>query len=248
MLFVARENFCAPMQALVVLGVNMRMCLMKIHVDHSVPFCKQLGLLMLLRLFGGLAVCSSGFFWVSSCKNSDAIDRLPSNADVDAAADSDNGGGGDSNIELLTGAACTDDDQCIGGNLAVCLDNATFLLLAGKEVEIPDGYCSRLGCVTNVGEDECGHGGYCFDLQQFLNRPLGACLKLCVTTDDCRNGYECMDGAGGRYDPLPFKACLSPALACLLSIPHPSCLAPDGGDGGGRDGGDPAPGDPLVDE
>ncbi|OGQ86650.1 MAG: hypothetical protein A2289_25785 [Deltaproteobacteria bacterium RIFOXYA12_FULL_58_15] len=150
---------------------------------------------------------------------------------------------------LPTGSPCDVSSECTGGDKAVCLDNASFRQLVEEDVNIPDGYCSRLGCVTNKGDEECGEGAYCFDLQQYVEQPLGACFKVCQSGTDCRPGYDCMDGAGGEFQPLPFKACLPPELTCLLSIPHPSCPAPDGGDDGAADdgaGGDPIGGDPQL--
>lgn len=155
-------------------------------------------------------------------------------SEEDGSGGSSGSGGGQ---KRDTGSACTDGAQCFGG---LCLTNKTFAELTENdaEAEIPGGYCSLLVCPKNQAEGACGPGGYCFDLEQFVETPLTACFDVCESDSDCRQseGYICTDVSGSQWTPLPKKACLPPSLLCLLEVPQPSC--PDVGADAGAGGSD----------
>jgi hypothetical protein len=115
-----------------------------------------------------------------------------------------------------TGDPCTLDTECIAGG--VCLTNESFTQLTdGSVTEIPGGYCSKIACRKNLGEEECGPGAYCFNLQAYVCEPLGVCGKLCSDESECRDGYECTDGSNHGVEALPQKACLPPGLFELVA-------------------------------
>lgn len=147
--------------------------------------------------------------------------------------------------EQITGTPCTKNAQC--GPLGWCMTNESVEEVSEGDivVNIPGGYCSQLNCRKGYGEEVCGENSYCFDLKQYLpDNPIGLCGKICSSEADCRDGYLCHDGSlttDGQviFKPLPHKACLPPALLCLLDIANPDCpdAAPVFDAGGGKDAG-----------
>jgi hypothetical protein len=140
---------------------------------------------------------------------------------------------GEAGIAGATGDPCTVATECFG---ATCL-TTEFVndlgLAPGSEV--PGGYCSKLACTKGGGEEECGPGGFCFDLGQY-GIPTGVCGRVCETDADCgRTGYFCTDGDSPTYEPLPRKVCLPPDLICALDIPIAQCPEAGAPDSGGSD-------------
>ncbi len=138
-------------------------------------------------------------------------------------------GGGSTVNSGLVGDPCTADSQCIGG---LCLDDETFEALTEgyQTANIPDGYCSELACAKNQGEEACGPGAYCFDLEPYVDTAFTACFALCDSVADCRDGYLCTDISNSTlYPPLPFKACFAPDFLCLLVADANVCPAGAGG-------------------
>ncbi len=166
--------------------------------------------------------------------------------DVDAADDACQGGGegeGEGGQEPTLGEPCSSDGQC-GGELT-CLrgpDHAVFW----------DGYCGTVGCTG-----ACPAGAKCIDA-------FGAryCLKPCVGSRDCRDGYICALFEGGVQACLPRCTqdadCTDDAKpACNLSngicVPDGGGGEPDSGTGGGQpvgpgDVGVASPGAALADD
>lgn len=88
--------------------------------------------------------------------------------------------GGDKTV----GGPCTPGDNCPAGGSGspVCLD-------------WPGGYCAVGGCTTH-GHDcpgDPGQGGTSTAGSKCVLAPQSICLKLCVSTADCRAGYTCAD-------------------------------------------------------
>jgi hypothetical protein len=139
-----------------------------------------------------------------------------------------------------SGGVCKANTDCAGRQ---CLTDETFTVLAGKPAEIKGGYCSLFNCPRGEAEGICGKGGYCADLQQYLESSFSACMKTCTQNSDCResDNQVCSDGSGNGFVPFPnnVKVCLPVGLLCLLEIPHPSCPPTDGGvkEGGASEGG-----------
>ncbi len=141
---------------------------------------------------------------------------------------SSSGNSGESE-EQLTGTPCTGNAACGPVGWCMTADSVEEVSEGDILVTVPDGYCSKLNCRKGLGENECGTGGYCFDLRQYLpDNPIGLCGLVCESEADCRDGYICHDGSldlDGRviFEPLPFKSCLPPGLLCLLDIANPDC-------------------------
>lgn len=84
----------------------------------------------------------------------------------------DTGQGADAAAGPAIGDPCIHDGDC--GDEGKCLD-------------YPGGYCSRLSCDT-VG---CPDGSQCAYLVQDTGSSLYACARSCVSSANCRTGYEC---------------------------------------------------------
>ena len=83
---------------------------------------------------------------------------------------------------ISDGASCTAGSQCLGGT---CFTHSQGF---------PEGYCTTLDCDTQG----CSNifGSECLVLNQV--RSQAACYSLCAQSEDCREGYTCVDGDGTR--------------------------------------------------
>jgi hypothetical protein len=144
-----------------------------------------------------------------------------------ATASCGSSGGGDGGPapaqKGTTGDPCTRGDDCATD---FCITDETFKTLTeGQEANIPGGYCSKLSCMIDTSTEECGEGGYCYDLGQYFGAAIGVCFHRCETVADCRTGYLCTDAAAPGFEPLPSRACVAPDLLCLIGVPLESCPA-----------------------
>ena len=83
------------------------------------------------------------------------------------------------------GEACEDGNDCTGGS---CI---------GEDQGFVDGYCTTAGCETR---EDCARGpGDMLD-NRCLRNPRGQnfCVRLCDTSEECREGYSCQDLGGGQ--------------------------------------------------
>lgn len=84
-----------------------------------------------------------------------------------------------------TDAECNVNDETHG----VCL------LALGDGTILPDGYCVAPGCTPlnhSAGTvDTCGQGAICEDLG---SSPFLYCVKACMRSTECRQGYSCQSG------------------------------------------------------
>jgi hypothetical protein len=79
------------------------------------------------------------------------------------------------------GQPCTMHNQCTANqNDPFCLDD----IHSG----FPGGYCSQF---CDLANDDCGFLGLCFDAG--LTSGNGLCLDKCVTDQDCRSNYSCLN-------------------------------------------------------
>ena len=109
------------------------------------------------------------------------------NTDTSGKEDTAKTDKGNSTEQKKVGEPCEVDQDCTTG---FCLTTEVLQsLLKVQDVEVPDGYCSKMLCSSNT---ECGDNAKCIDLQ-----PYGlsgtACLADCDPDqkDSCRDGYTC---------------------------------------------------------
>jgi hypothetical protein len=79
-------------------------------------------------------------------------------------------------------------DPCVTNTACAALDGAPLCLT--EAAGFPDGMCSEW-CDYAVG---CGDDGACLPVP-FDNILVGACWTSCLSIDDCRDGYECVEDA-----------------------------------------------------
>lgn len=145
---------------------------------------------------------------------------VPEDTVVEPDTVEDIGGGDDALVgPELAGGVCAEHDDCAGE--LECFTKEYLIAEIGALVDwtydIPGGMCSKLFC--NVAEptgDECGDGGFCFDVGPLFDAgfPAGLCLQYCEDSFDCRwqEGYLCYyTGREGE------RACLPTDL--ILEIP-----------------------------
>jgi hypothetical protein len=108
------------------------------------------------------------------------------------------------------GKACSDDDDC-GGGQGSCASQLPGPGFAGvlEPVTAPGGYCSA-SCIEHV---DCGAAGHCVR----EGRRGGRCFMACTAESDCREGYTCeargtQDGAAGEGSATSNQVCV-PARA-----------------------------------
>jgi hypothetical protein len=119
----------------------------------------------------------------------------------------------------LAGGACEAEEDCAGALECFTKEFLSEMLAGLVEwtYDIPGGMCSKLFCdVSNPTGDQCGEGGFCFDVGPLFDAPMaaGLCLQYCTDSFDCRwpEGYLCYyTGVEGE------RACLPTDL--IIEIP-----------------------------
>ena len=111
----------------------------------------------------------------------------------------------------LAGGACEEEADCAGGLECFTKEFLAEMLTGLVEwtYDIPGGMCSKLFCdVSDPTGDQCGDGGFCFDVGPLFDAgmPAGLCLQYCEDSFDCRwlEGYLCYyTGLEGERACLP---------------------------------------------
>lgn len=120
-------------------------------------------------------------------------------------------------IGAATGATCVEGEECAS---QFCLTSMFAQAISGDpDVEIPGGYCARLGCANT---EEClDENASCIDLKASgLDVQIYGCLQTCAPdAGDCRADHLChcdptITDTMGNHD---ICLCLPPVLIELLS-------------------------------
>jgi hypothetical protein len=85
-------------------------------------------------------------------------------------------------LGLDDGEACTSDSDCGGGT---CIPHP----------EWPDGYCTTMGCETRV---DCATEVGGVDNRCLQGRGFDLCVRMCDSSEECREGYTCQPVGGGQ--------------------------------------------------
>lgn len=98
----------------------------------------------------------------------------------------------------IAGAACTSDADCGGGAMSCTSFVGAY--------PAPGGYCS-VSCAVS---EDCGAGGVCINGISIITISSGKCMKSCMATTECRDGYTCTpfgglasEGRPGACTPIP---------------------------------------------
>ncbi|MBM4371182.1 MAG: hypothetical protein FJ098_05985 [Deltaproteobacteria bacterium] len=170
----------------------------------------------------------------SNCPPPDPVDTAPDTPeDVppgDAGSDVPAG-------PQAVGGPCEDDEGCEGDLQCFTyefLHETAAGLGAEWTYEIPGGMCSRLFCQTS---DQCGEGGFCFDVGPLFEAgmPIGLCLQYCEDTFDCRwlEDYLCYyTGKEGE------RACLPKDIIADIPCGDGACAETETADACPRDCGE----------
>jgi hypothetical protein len=85
-------------------------------------------------------------------------------------------------IGLDDGEACSTESDCEGGT---CIPHPDW----------PDGYCTTLGCETRA---DCATEDTQVDNRCLQGRRYNLCVRMCSSSDECRDGYSCHPVGGGQ--------------------------------------------------
>ena len=145
-----------------------------------------------------LAACGSGGSDENPGPGGNDIVDNGGNTEYDQGQDADNNGGTDANTTsdqgngglAVTGEPCGDNTEC-ESQFCLTTDVLTSLLSSEEDLEVPDGYCTKMMCASNA---DCGTVGKCLDLQPF-DLSAYVCFAPCDPNkaDACRTGYTCLD-------------------------------------------------------
>lgn len=116
----------------------------------------------------------------------------------------------------LTGAPCEVNEQCF---TEMCL-TTEFVQMLNPNIEIPGGMCSMLGCGF---DGDCGQGAVCLDVSSIADDVPPICGQSCVTNDDCRNEYSCLDTEIKNAEDQNILVCLPDKLITLLYCENSQC-------------------------
>jgi hypothetical protein len=85
-------------------------------------------------------------------------------------------------VGLDDGEACSADSECEGGSCIL-------------DPEWPDGYCTTVGCETR---EDCAKSVGQVDNRCLHGREYNLCVRMCETSEECRDGYSCQPLGRGQ--------------------------------------------------
>ena len=168
--------------------------------------------------------------------NDETIEDYPCDAfcpDEDAGADVDPDTGGDVSTDAVengrwVGTPCAADGDCAAQSPGAQCANETLLGTFGLDLDIPNGFCSRLFCTD---DEQCGEGGLCFDTEPFTGTNIAICLQACVETAECRwlEGYGCYE-LDNLDEELDGGVCIPQGLTVAIECNDAHCDVNTDGD------------------